>query len=1204
MNLKEEALARIETKQAELIKDYPECAAVIADAMTRLRTVLARTSDDVNAIAAALAEKLLVSSDIDLEISRAINRARLEIWSETMALLATPRYLSSLPRETMNGESGEGGNGDAAENRRKRIEQAFEDSITLQQYIWLASQMGESQLIDILVAAHIIRADDRQYAIRVIGSYLGESATPEPNGGGIWKILGVGNLLRDATVKQVLDHHVRRAGYRLLLEQGADDMKKYKRVRRTAGQSVRKMLEEFAKNAGVKVDASLEAYLNEVEMFFMGAANINLPPTMVDRLPQEGNMCPVPSWRQSMALMELSGSRHGYLGFEPGYGKSLVAFAQHEFQKQRNQEEGKQTRTLFIGPKMVINELPNRLRPGTTESETAQMSYYKNPELDAPTVGHIHAGMTEEEIDEAIEQEVVFCPYSMLAVKLASGMQVSEKLRRAGGGAQHWTQIVFDEAHSLQGDSTWTGMADDLIHRHPNVYDEGNILLMSGTPAIGHLKGLAVQLALLQPQVRRSNIGTGALRERGDYKLMSAVELRMALLQWIIRYDIPEQWMEFVDPCLYDLSREELDFLRLIGNDQTLAATEKLGKMLLFIRCPELVSGGSVQESTLFDWVKTKLEEDLAEKDTVLIAEHMRSDSVLREMKDADEESEEDYYFYTRVQSFLNEWKAKEDGREYVLHVIHGTTKSKDRERAYADARRAKKDQNFKCVILANSACLNMGIDLRSIQRIISLEWPWNSPELMQLLKRSQRAGNEDIRLHVFIARSSVEEGIVAWAQGKLTDAERAINGELSEREESFEMRQEETKEEDNAVKKHLSSPEQQLLNENFYLHNKGPQAVKDYWDGNSDLYKERLKNACKGPESNKHRALSAYVHTLESRNIIPKGASYLHTNSQGFALHQLLKQIDPARTGSCTCMEPTQKMIDAAIRHLPTDYFPQKRLVGTPDELIALQSNHAASGGPPLQSGLQDVVILDGLDQMHFKRSDDGSMHRHTRVNALIGAVRATKMGGRIIIPLPREACTEREFHTFGSIVEYFGLQLDTSWTDVIKSSDNEGDAPFELFVTTAIKVSEIDQELVSAADQDGFSWTHHHRLDGAAKAERTRRENLRLKRKLPFDLVHGSFKCGNKNLHPVSTDDTIRMQQLDHLEHLQENVRYIRSLAKPERWMNKGSSAFVMSVREQLEERGIQFLPHLISGKRPVFRLAEYPHHLVFPYDSQWDE
>lgn len=1207
IHLRAEALAMIDTKQADLMHRHAASSVAIAEAMSKLRALLSGINNNATSIAAALAKPVVLRGEVDQDVRDAVHRAQLDIWSETMSLLATPEHLRSLPQGTMDGVSPSFENGDAGETRRLRVEKAFEDANTLQQYLWLASQMGENELIDVLVAAHIIQPNDRQYAIRIIGDYLGEAVTPEPGGGGWWKILGVGNLLKDATVKEVMNHHVRRAGYLLLLEKGADDIQKYKRVRRNAGTAVRTMLLDFAKDAGVTPDAALRDYITEVETFFMGAAGITLPATMVQELPQEEKRCPVLSWRQCMALMELDEKRHGYVGFEPGYGKSLVAYGLHERKRQRSRESGTLCRTLYIGPKMVTDEQPNSLRPGTTESETASTCYYPNPEKDAPTVGHIHEGMTEEQIDEEIIKEVVFCPYSMLTVELkTSGMTVAEKLRRAGDGAPHWTQIVFDEAHSLQGDSTWTRIAHDLIHKHPKVYDEGNVLLMSGTPAIGHLKGLAVQLALLQSDVRSNEIGTGAIRDRGEQKGMSAAELRMALLRWFIRYDIPEDWMQYVDACYYDLSTEEMDFLQLIASDQTLTKSEKLGKMQLFIRCPELVSGESVKESTLFNWVATKLEEDLDQKDVVLIAEHMRSNTVLREDRAADEDqSEADLHFYARVQSFLTAWQAEDPERQYVLHVIHGTTKKRARNKAYADAKKAKKDKNFKCIILAHSGCLNMGIDLRSVQRITSLEWPWNSPEILQLLRRSQRAGNEDIRLHAFIAQRCVEEAIVAWAQSKFSDAERCIEGDLTVGDEVFAEMQEDDNQTENAkIARHLSSPEQQMLSENFFLHNKGPERVRDYWNGNPELYQQRLQHALRGSQGNRHRALAAYVRTLEEKGIIPEAASYLQTNSQGFALHRLLQEMDPSRRRSFTCMEPTQSMINAATRTLALNEFPAKRLVGTPDELIGLQTNHVQSGGAPLRSGMQDVVILDGLEQMHFKRSEDGAMHRHTRVNALIGAVRAVKLGGRIIIPLPREACTEQEFRAFGAVLENFSSQIDTSWTDVMKSLDNEGDAPFEMFIVSAVKIGEIDQELVSASDQNALSWTHHNRLEGRAKAERTRRENRRRARKLPFELVHESFKIGHKSLEPAHADDSVREKQLVHLHALREAVTTIRRLSSnADTWTGKGSSAFIARIRDTLDRENIQFLPQL-SDKRPAFRLAAYPNHLVFPYDSQWDE
>ncbi len=1203
MTLRTEALRQIDREEQALKSRFRACQDVVAESLGKLRSaVIAADSDDATVLTDVFAQTIVPSRLQGTELDEAIQQGRIAAWGRALSLLVTDKHIRTLPTSSISDwDTGGSAPTDPGILRRKRVERAFEDAEKFKQFIILASQLGESAFVDVLVAGHIIDPEDRQYAVRFIADYLGEkSRVPVPEKTGIWCILGCGDLLKDASVKQVINHHIRKAVYQELLRGGGDDIKKASQIRREAGDRAMKFIAGLADQAKVTVDKPLRDYFSEVETFFRRAAAVTLPETMRKTVPHEGVNYPLPSWRQRMALVEIEDARHGYVGYEPGDGKTFVPVANHERKKAEWKEKDKPCRTLYIGPKNVLDQIPNRLRPGTTKDTTEVTPYYKDPEKDAPTIGIIKEKMSEEEIEEEMQKEFVFCPYSMLMVTLKSGIKVYQKLRKEGDGQSHWSQVVFDEAHYLQGDAAWTKAARDIIHGHAGLYEEGNVLLMSGTPAIGELKGVSIQMALLEPEAKTAEIGTGAYRKRGQHKKLSTAKTRMGILRHMFRYDPPKEWLGLVKPFEYDLSTEEKTFLRLIANDQTLTKPEKLHKMLLFIRCPQLVSGQSAMPSTLLGWVETKLEEDLEEKETVLIAEHMRSQAVLRHTDAADDPaSEEDLYFYARIGKFLEQWKGKEEGRDYRFHVIHGGTKTDARRQAYADAAEAKKNKNFKCVIIAHSECVNVGIDLRSIQRIASLEWPWSSQPLLQLLMRSWRAHNEDIEMLAYIARKCVEQGIKVSAQNKFADARKGVDGELYCGDEAYALLQEAEDTDDPLVASYISSPEQHALLDEFHLHNAGPQKVMDHWNRKMDTYRQRITQGMKGPESNRNRALASYMQAWGCTG------SILHTNSQGFALPRILRRMDPQWTGEITCMEPTQEMVNAAGAIVDARDLPHRRLAGTPADLIKLQNGK--SGGLHLPA--QDCVVLEGLEQMHFRRSEEGTLQRCTRVESLIGAVRATKLGGRVVIPLPREACTKTEFDCFCGILRKFGLEVDKGWTDIVKSRDNAGDAAFEMFVVNAVKVEEPKEEDMATADQEGFAWTHHERLEGPERSERSRLENAKLSRRLPFGLVHGSFSLRSKKLKDVPTNDTLREKQIEHLHRLEKAVAAVRCLAKgPEKWTGKGSSDLTHAheTRSTLDSEGIKFLPHM-SGKkntRPAFQLKDYPDHLFFPYDPQWKE
>ena len=1161
------------------------------------------------------------SKDLSPALTQALHEFRLKVFSAMMTHKkftfkvesngSDPTLSSSRPR---NGE-----------RRKKRTEAEITESVM--QYAQLAVYLGDTVALDILQMVGVLDPGERSAGLSCISRYLGECASTPPDPDDILiNVLGMPEeILRNMTVFEKMHRSMVEHCYRILMRENADTIENQPQVLRSMEKRIRELLGSLYKRAfgrdAKTISQSHTDLLESTVLHFKTAAGLKIPDHMAQTaLDHNGTEWPLGSLRQRLALTDVMNpdKRHAYIGFDAGGGKTFTHIWAYELtrkERERSGEKGR-TRMLFLGPKAVIGEIPNRIREGAGTKET-DSRYYRDPET-APTVGVIRAGMSSDEVREAASKDIVFCAYSMWNVKKKEktrgkklppmpGVNVADLLVHQD---EPFTNLSLDEAHLLQGDRNYTGHARRTIQEIPDLFSKGHIVASSATPAPGHLAGLRVTLELLEANDAESAHGQRRIAQPNQWARLR----RMLGKFWMM--DEPEQWMQHVERVQYSLQPDEMECIEWIVNDSTLLPLHKLALSQLAIRSPRLLSGNPSMPWSSFDQTTKELSTLLFDegRSTVLVAENMLSDKVLRVPKEETEFSNpEDFFFHA-----LQEWCAKQ---EVKLHIIHGETPEDERIATYAAMKRAK-ETGEKSVLFAQSKCLNLGIDLRFIQGIISQQWPYNTPDLYQLLKRALRMGNTDCRVIALYAKDTVEQGILTGAELKYADTQRCLHGVAvtDSRLEELAMETESNLRDVN-IRSRIESVEQKWKRFSSVLHGVGRSGSQDFWNKHQNDFLEILDRKDSSAAGDADRMVTGLVMTLEKNKLLPENGKYLQTSSMGLGVNRLLEKYGTGRKRSIRSMDPTQEMLDYGWFELPecTETDSKQNIVGTPKDLQHLVTNGT------IEAGSQDLVILSGLEQTKHA-VHDGELHFTGRVRALRGAsmsLRTAKAdgddtGGILIIPLPDDACSAQEIKSLRDQLVAFGFEVFDTYTGTAVSRDNEGEPEKEMHVITARKVFDCDVDDLKKIKPESLSLTQ---LQGR-KAKRTQ-----AKRRLPYELPHQDFRIGKRQLQPIPASG--RADKLAYLQRLKFAVQRIRSLAPSSTAML--SIIDTAEIQLQLADLGVVDNRHVTRAKTEQEkrkkkkkkaadadttdehasslerRLAFHftgSKHFFYPFDKQWDE
>lgn len=1152
------------------------------------------------------------SKNLDPALKEALDIQRLRIFTELMRTMRQ-EFTRQSSDDISRPSNSECRNGSSAPKRTNE-----QISTVVTQYAQLAVYLGDSVALDILQTLGILRPGERSDALSAISRYLGECAPPGGEEGTVIVVLQSEEaILQNMTVYEKMERSLTAFCYRRLVNEGADTLENQPRYLANIDELVSTQLDDLYERAfgkaSKKVSKTHKDLYDGVVDHFKAAAALKIPDTMAKTTTDHnGTEWPLGSWRQRLALADMLNphKRHVYIGFGAGEGKTFTHQWGFELAKQehiRHKRLGR-PRKLCIAPKAVLNEIPNRVRRGSAPKQ-AHSLYYPDPEQ-APTVGVIRAGMSLDQIREAASKDDVYCAYSMWNVSRndrSSGSQTPEQVAIADlliNQEEPFTSFSVDESHLLQGGKVYTHLARRTIQEIPGLYDSGHIMFSSATPAPGHLSGLRTTAELLEPP--RADVQEG---ERHDSPPRHWAELRRMMGKlWMM--DPQADWMRHVERREYSLTSRELECLQLIVDDNTMPSHQKLYLSQLIIRCPKLMSGDSTMPWSSFEETTRNLSELLHgdNRSTVLVAENMLSNRVLQQDKDPEEHAlnNPEEYFFQALETWC--WD-----QGITFHVIHGDTPEDHRIAIYEDMQNAKNEQR-KCVLYAHSACLNLGIDLRFIEGIVSQQWPYNTPDLYQLLSRAIRMGNTGCRVIVSSARDTVEEGILTSAELKYLDVLRCLYGVIlsDQRMEELGHKRGADADDENIARK-IESSEEKSRRFSRALHGVGAAKTKDFWNLHLNDFLEMLTQKNEMSMGDGQRVLASMVLDMEKSGMLPENGCYLHANSEGQRLTHVLATASPEKYRSIRSMDATKDMLDFGGVDLPGHIDQSQNIVDTPDAL-----NHLVSQGV-IQAESQDLVVLQGFEQTSHAVQQNGDLQFTGRVRALLGAVRALKTpdassdppsdGGVLIIPLGRDACTEVQMRQLRNELYAFGLDIVESHTGVVSSKDNEGEPPFEMYVITTRKAFQPTQQDFEAVPPERLTLTP---IQG--KEARTRKSN----RKLPFTLPHQDFRIGRKQLkHTMPVVN--REAKLQYLQRLTEIIGVIHSMAQSSDEMID----LLKKKRAQktLKDLGIVCFPHFskegqkgskkkkassveaMNERRLAFRFLDSPH-LFYPYDSQWQK
>ncbi len=1105
----------------------------------------------------------------DQALQSIIYHARLRIFSSIRTEGRQPVLPASDFREIMH-------RGQSTLSPRERREKAEINDI-VQEYLRLAPYLGEELLLDLLLRLKIINYKERGIVASILQKYLGDSETERKEGQDDSLevfLTSPEEILENATIRAKMRRGIIRHCYRILIQSDGDTLESQASYREP--HILRGFLQEQfdilygnAFPGKTLQDASMKHadLFEEVQQHFRAAADFEIPPYMQQTMTDyEGTEWPLGSWRQRLAIAEMiadtlngGDNQHGYIGFDAGKGKTWTYIFLYEQQKKLLEKKGKKARMLFFAPKAVIDEVPNRIRPGSSRKPVASQ-YYTDPNAPTtPTVGVIQSGMTVEQIMQAASCDIVFCAYSMWHVTRCTQDEhdgKEQKISIADLLIQQdnpFTSIAFDEAHLLQGDGKRTQLARKTIREIPDLFTRGNIICGSATPAPGHLAGLRVVMELLSKtmedlpsQARRSNAVSNdamLLRQQIDTKIWNLDEM--------------EEWLKEINDTTYPLSTQERDYLQMITDDTSLLAIEKLYLSMLFIRCPRLVSDDETMPWSSLQKTQETLSEYFHQHDrhAVLVTENMLSRFVLRDPEEEESVARPEDCFCTALQKWC-----MDNGVRYF--AIHGGTKEEDRIRIYQEVEQIKNDGG-KAIIYAHSACLNLGIDLRFIDGIVSQQWPYNAPELYQLMKRSLRAGNTDCLVTVLAAVETIEEGISILAKEKYAEVVRCLYGKsISDKKVRDLLDAQEVQGTEKELLTHLHSCEQKWRQYALLLHGAGAAASEKFWTHHLGEFTEYLEVEDATSLGDRKRFLAQLVCRLENDGHVPSQDQwYLHSQSMGQSLARALDEIRPSSSHSIQSTDTNINTMIATGRSLDCD------IACAPGQL------HSKIATGDIQKGAYDLVVLDLFENTSLKQGDaSDDMSYSGRVRELLAASKTLKQNGLVVIPLPLSACTETEAKHLRASLAAFGFDTEekmAKYNGIARSQDNHGEPAFEMHCIVAKKVFEPTEADIGSISPERLLLTSQEQ-----------RKVHRKPKKLPTTLPHSSFTIGKLD---ASQDRVFPLPkkegQLAYLDRLTKAVATIRTAAA-------SAEAFLEISREQriidaLSTLKIRCMPHLGLGQ-----------------------
>lgn len=471
----------------------------------------------------------------------------------------------------------------------------------------------------------------------------------------------------------------------------------------------------------------------EVQEYFDKVFAIKVPSRMNDRVVSGvGREHVFPSLRQRIAMHEIATDRRKLLAFFMGYGKTAATFLSKE-------HVGAKKMLYICPPNRLVVDIVSRIK-----------KYYKEDQM--PTVGVIRAGMSDEELRSALENEIVIFPFSMMSSNLKDNpsegqehLDESKKTRIVDLIiSTEFDMVAVDEVHNAKNANGRNAkVVAEIVNGIPRLYEEGHIVLLSGDPTPNTPVDIAPQLKLLDPTYPEPQRLTRMLRS------INSLVIRNLVLKYMLVLDPPEDWEKYTRKVEFSLNAEEQRAYNTVIADGSMTLPEKFSALCHLIANPSLFLDTEV-DSSMLETLIAEIDDVFKTDDCVVVTENFYKQGITRPHLQSDRKT-----LYDRL--------VEHYGDDVQILIHDGDTSAANRDAMIEESKKPKK----KTIIIAITSTINEGIDLSHINRAIMLSPDFNLSNTAQFVKRFARNGNEKAMVTLLSARNTIHSAVDEHARRK-----------------------------------------------------------------------------------------------------------------------------------------------------------------------------------------------------------------------------------------------------------------------------------------------------------------------------------------------------------------------------------------------------------------------------------------------------
>jgi ubiquinone/menaquinone biosynthesis C-methylase UbiE/superfamily II DNA or RNA helicase len=967
-------------------------------------------------------------------------------------------------------------------------------------YEHIARKLGPEAVAELLVASGKVKKSDFEKAVNFISRALGrckrDPIIPEDLGKKGDNIPG--NLLHKKGVFNTVFTRLRNYIYQQLLD-GQEDVSStvaginLEREKRR----IKTILDDILVDEDFEEHAKL---LKKLVEYFEKVLSIEVPPNMVDKLPNGDDSFEFPSLRQRIAMKEMKKKKRQLISFFMGKGKTAAAFLSKE----------------HVGAKRMLYVCP----PGELEDEIeARVKKYYKPGQE-PSVGIIRslkpdkeqrrkirvnirrrkamqglskedynkefnrqfkeeiAKLRKEAFEEAISKDIVILPYSMFSSKI-DGQKITDLVCE-----QEFDFMTVDEVHHARKDDTKrnTRVIYKLATGIKDLYEKGHIALLSADPMPNSPDDIVAQLRIWNKDLYKDVTTLRAAAKKHLHPLF----IRNEISEFFLLIDEEEDWQKHEVPVEFELNDEERVIYNSILWDEDIPPTVKMQLLYLCVLNPGLFSSSSNVESSLFNECVNLTNKSFEDgHNSVVIVENRLKQGITRG-------------HLKRGGDSIQDKLRKEFGDDVEIEFLDGDVTNKNERKRITGLMKTKSKQ--KRIFLVNGNIIREGINLSAISRCIMLDPTFNKADTVQLLKRFAREGNEEAKLYSLCVMGTIMEAIRQHADAKylrtqivkyggtLTDDDYALLEE-----DIFDCK---LKIDDEYVlissfiKDHTLTERQKMAIVMSQLFtDRKVENVEELLDKFGQYIAERyMIDWESSPSGNNSRMVCGLVKDLEDAGII-EGGKFLDVASGPLVLRNTLGEIDDSKNRTIHSLDINSHMLDIGKTILKKkDKKAKPRVkVGKMNDL----SPYADESFDVLNNSLAfDYTKLSKRITKNFK-SDQ-------RVQTLTEFNRVLKPGGVAIITLPPNILPSTNF--FDALKAHFGFEVVEEFTGQGVSTDKKDVDTFKNNTIVLKKVGKPNIEGVKLEDLQLF------RVAGTGGA-RIRDKQEEKPKEMPLRCAHNEF-------------------------------------------------------------------------------------------------